>query len=423
MATAAALGAETAPIFGNGDSYAPALSGDGISVAFATKATDLLPVQAPGSGAPSDGDVIVADLSTSQAVLRRGFDSLTPAPAVHGHPQLSANGRVLVVDSAAAGDILGDPSIIGRTIVAARFQPALSIASLDLGTGLVGRASQGWEVNIINLGPGAINPVITIDNPDFSIVGGSCMDGVRVKAGSSCSISLLLTPSVVGAITGNLIVAEEGFDPLLVVTPLRGAGGEPALSSSPAVGDYGTEVVGTVSYQTQTFHVYSVAWQPVWVHRADIAGANPDDFRVVSSTCGDAQLDTDAGCDVEVSFRPTAAGRRTATLSFSTVAGQYTSVLLAGVGVYQPELIAAGTAEPGFFLPLGGSGFPANSEVLLSWSDGQGWTELVTADDTGFFLANLLVSRNQRPGEATLVARTADGVTASTTVLIERSRR
>ncbi|HRE00664.1 MAG TPA: hypothetical protein PLV68_05160, partial [Ilumatobacteraceae bacterium] len=65
----------------------------------------------------------------------------------------------------------------------------------------------------------------------------------------------------------------------------------------------------------------------------------------------------------------------------------------------------------------------ANSEVLLSWSDGQGWTELVTADDTGFFLANLLVSRNQRPGEATLVARTADGVTASTTVLIERSRR
>jgi len=409
-------------VIGNGASFAPAISGDGISLAFASKATNLLQVQTPGGGELEDGDLLIADLSNNNQI-RRAFESLTPAAAAHGHPHLAANGRVMIADSLVAGELLGDADITGRHIVAATYRPTISIAALDMGTGLVGVPGSEWSINLVNLGPGAFTPsAVSVDNPDFAISGGSCRDGAPVKPGTYCSVLLILTPSLPGAVVANLTVAESGFDALVLATPIKGAGGEPALSANPDTADYGSEVVGTVSPFTEIFTVTSVSPLPTWVASATMSGANPSDFIFTASTCG-VELLFGATCDVEVSFRPGGSGRRTATLSFTTSAGQYTSVLLSGEGVYTPTLMSSETLTPGADLGVGGSGFPANTGLVLSWSDGSGRTALLTTNDKGDFLTILPTSRSQRPGRSTLVAQATDGTTATFVVEIERAPR
>lgn len=410
-------------VIGNGASFAPALSADGVSIAFASQASNLLQVQTPGGGDIGDGDLLIADLANGRQ-LRRAFDNLTPTAGAHGHPHISANGRVLVADSLVAGVLLGDAALTGRHIVAATYTPTLSVAALDLGTIAVSVPGPEWIVNVVNLGPGSFAPAtITIDNPDFAITGGSCVnDRAPVKAGTSCSVTMILTPSVAGPLTATLTVAEAGFGAIVLASPVKGAGGEPALDALPVFADYGAEVVGRLSEFTESFEVSNVYIAPTIVVSATMSGANPEDFLVTASTCG-TELLMGASCPVEVSFRPTGAGRRTATLNFSTALGQYTSVLLSGEGVYTPLLLSAAGVSPGEDLGVGGIGFPANTDVVLRWSDGSGRSLTAHSDDTGTFLVNLTTTRNQPAGAATLVAQATDGTTATIAVEIERTQR
>ncbi|MEO6122737.1 MAG: choice-of-anchor D domain-containing protein [Ilumatobacteraceae bacterium] len=407
----------------NGASFAPSISGDGITLAFSSKANNLLQIQTPGGGEVADGDLLIADLAGGTA-LRRAFDILTPTPAANGHPHLSANGRVLVADSLVAGQIVGNTEISGRHIVAATYRPKISLASLDLGTGIVGTPGSEWKLNIVNLGPGAFTPnEVMIDRPDFAISGGSCQDRAPVRPGSSCSVTVILTPSIDGPLSANLTISETGFDAVVLTSPIKGAGGEPALTADPSAADFGREVVGTLSPFTAEFAVTSVSFLPTWVASATMSGANPDDFIVTASTCG-AELPLGTSCPVEISFRPTGSGRRTATLSFNTLSGQYTSVLLAGEGFYSATLVSNATLVAGDNLGVGGTGFPADTGVVLSWSDGSGRTALVVTGDDGSFLTNLSTSRNQQAGTATLVAQATDGTSATFTVEIaQQSRR
>lgn len=407
---------------GNGASFAPSISGDGITLAFATKANNLLQIKTPGGGEIDDGDLLIADLSSANG-LRRAFDILTPPPAANGRPHLSASGRVLVADSLVAGQIVGDAELSGRHVVAATYRPTISLAALDMGTGIVGTPSSEWSLNIVNLGPGAFTPAeVTIDNDDFAVSGGSCQDSAPVKPGSSCSVKIILTPSIAGPLSANLTVAEAGFDAVRLTSAIRGAGGDPALTADPSAADYGSEVVGTLSPYTQIFEVKSVSILPTWVATATLSGANPDDFIITDSTCG-AELMIGTSCPVEVSFRPTGSGRRTATLNFNTLAGQYTSVLLAGEGFYTPTLLSSPTLNPGDNLGVGGTGFPANTGVVLSWSDGSGRTALTVTDATGGFLTNLSTARSQRAGTSILVAQAVDGTSATFSVEIEQTSR
>ncbi len=300
-------------VIGNGASFAPAISGDGMSVAFSSQASNLLQVQTPGGGEIGDGDLLIADLANGTR-LRRAFDSLTPTAGAHGRPQISANGRVVVADSLVAGELLANPELTGRHIVAATYTPALSIAALDLGTIAVLVPGPEWVVNVVNLGPGSFTPAeVTIDNPDFAISGGSCVnDRAPVQPGRACDVKIILTPTVAGPRLATLTVAEAGFGAIILAAPVKGAGGEPALDAVPDFADYGSEVVGTLSQFTEVFQVSNVSITPTAVASATLSGANPSDFIVTSSGCG-GELTMALSCPVEVSFLPTGSGRRTAT--------------------------------------------------------------------------------------------------------------
>ena len=66
-----------------------------------------------------------------------------------------------------------------------------------------------------------------------------------------------------------------------------------------------------------------------------ITGANPGDFAIGFNNCTNSsnQLAQNASCQVQVSFKPTATGTRTATLQFTSNAlGSPQTVTLTGTG-------------------------------------------------------------------------------------------
>ena len=405
-------------IAADGESNWPTMSGDGNTIAFSTQATNLLAVRTPGGGDLNDGDLIVADLGTFR--LHRAFDGPSPAAGAHANARLSANGRVLVADTIVANQLLTNPAIVGRHVVAVSFAPTLSMAHADLGTVTVNVPGPEWYVNVVNDGPGAFVPdAITSDNTDFAVSGGSCLDRSAVPAGKSCSVNVMLTPSATGTRTGTLTVAEAGFGALSISTPLTGSGGEPALEAAPAGLDFAPTVVGQYTAVSST-NIISVHITAATVRMVKITGQNPDDFTIGVNGCK-GQVIEPTGCPIEVSFNPTAGGRRTATLNVGIAAGQYTSIFLSGEGVYNPSVITTATrVAPGRKLGIDGRGFPANAGVLIGWSDGSGRPTIAITDITGSFVANMLVLKNEHPGPRTLVAQVLGGPLAATTVTIDR---
>ncbi len=415
----AAAGSGTFAI-GNGASFAPSISADGNTLVFASQASNLLEVQAPGGGDATDGDLIIADLTTK--ALHRAFESPAPAPGAHSHPHLSANSRVLVADSLVADRLLGDPTVTGRHVVSAAFVPTLSMADLDLGTVMVNIPGPEWYVNVVNSGPGSFVPAaVTTDNPDFAISGGTCLDSAAVSAGQSCDVRLILTPSVAGPRTAKLTVAEAGFGAITLTSALRGAGGEPALLPDPSGADLGTAIVGQPGATPVTFDIANIYVGPTTVTSVEVGGADAADFDVLRNGCV-GEIPIGAVCQIQISFTPTAAGRRNASVSVTTSFGQYTSMLISGDGVYQPTLMSATTAIPGRDLGIGGSGFPANTGIVVAWNDGSGRAILLTTDAGGNFLTYFPVATGRRPGTATLVAQVPGGPSATSVLEVERVR-
>ena len=401
----------------DGPSTSPTMSADGNTIAFATQSSNLLQIQTPGGGEAGDGDLLVADLGTGN--LRRAFESPAPAPGAHAHPHLSANGRVLVADSLVADHLVGDSTVSGRRVVATTFAPKLSIAQGDLGTVSVAVPGPEWYVNVVNDGPGAFVPATAIsDTLEFAVTGGSCLDHSPVPAGKSCSVYVLLTPSHSGEVTGTLTVAEAGFGAITLTSPLKGAGGEPALEATPAGADFAPTLVGGVS-SPAIINVTNVFVGPTTVTNVGISGANPADFSVVLNGCG-TEIIMGQSCPVVVAFNPTAAGRRTATINVGTVVGQYTSIFVSGEGFYNASLTTTGTVRPGSRLGISGKGFPAGAAVLIGWGDGGGHPVLAISDVAGAFLADMLVPKGDRSGVRTLVAQVGDGPVASADVNVLR---
>ena len=390
----------------------PAISSDGSQVAFVSRSTNLLTTRPAVGGAATDGDVLISNVD--QADIYRASvlpDGVTPAPAANAHPKLSATGRVVVFDTlaGAAYSAPGEPRPDSlRQVVGITQQPQLSIADIDVGTGIVGLAGAEWFVRLYNAGPGSFVPnKVSSTNPQFGITFGECTEGYAVPPGKSCGVAVILTPSVEGPISGAIKIAETGFGALNVQSKITGAGGLPALSADQgSYHHFDTLVVGQSS-EANTFTVSNVSLVPANVTNVAIRGANPKDFKIVKSKCRGAVLQISAGCTVDVAFAPKEAGHRSATVVVSTDTGQYTSVLVDGDSHYTPTVQAAATdVVAGNQIGVGGGGFAPNATITLMWADGSGERTTVQTDAAGNFLISMQIAANERPGDRLLVAQT-----------------
>ncbi|WP_460980171.1 choice-of-anchor G family protein, partial [Pseudactinotalea suaedae] len=90
-------------------------------------------------------------------------------------------------------------------------------------------------------------------------------------------------------------------------------------------------------------------------------------------------------------------------------------------GAYDPTLVVdPGTVEPGEELTTNGSGYPPNTEVVVTYVDSEGntiATSTVTTDDNGDFTDTITVPVGT-PAGALVVTGTADGYAASDTAIV-----
>ncbi len=353
-------------VAGSAPSSQPSLSADGQLVAFITKATNLLAVPAAPGGQPSDGDLLVADVGVD--TLRRVAmvdGDVRPALGAHSGPQLSDTGRTTVFETLAAPELV--PSAGGgRQVLAAVTAPGLSLSDADLGSTLVGLTSEEWYVAVVNEGPTTFTPSeVSVSDERFTVnqEASTCALGVPVSPGADCTVTLTFTPSEPGPVSATLTVAEQGFQSMSISSTLSGAGGEPALRTSPAGGDLGSVVVGETSTEF-LFDVENISLLPTTVGSVEVLGADPFDFAITTNSCADRLLNPRVSCSVGVSFSPLASGQRSALVQVTTTTGQYTVMVASGQGRYEPTFaVAVPEIEAGDDLVIGGMGFPASTPV------------------------------------------------------------
>jgi Tol biopolymer transport system component len=402
----------------------PAISSDGSQVAFVTRSTNLLTTRPAVGGTATDGEILVADVD--QAEIRRAsvlVDGVTPAPAANAHPKLSATGRVVVFDTlagAAFSPLAEQAPASNRQVVGITQQPQLSIADIDVGTGMVGLPGSEWFVRLYNAGPGSFVPSkVQSTNPDFGITFGECVEGYAVPPGGSCGIAVILTPDVEGRLSGAIKISEAGFGALSVQSQIAGAGGLPILiADQNSYHNFEALKVGETS-DSNKFTVSNVSLVDAVVSNVAVQGANPKDFKVVRTNCRGAVLAISAGCTVDVAFVPKDSGHRSATVVVSTDTGQHTSVLVDGDAHYTPTIGAGATdVLAGTEVGVGGSGFAPKATITLLWADGAGQRTTVQTNQEGNFLVSMLVAANERPGDRLLVAQTPGTGTEPASVLL-----
>ena len=416
------------PRAGNASSWAPAVNADGSQIAFVTDATNLLPSRRAGGGAEDDGDLLVAEFELGQ--LRRVLDGAdaTDVPGAHGRPALSKTGEVIVFETMAGATIDGvRPLTDGgtRRVVTVSAVPQLSLASLDFGTVLRGFVSTELYARVLNSGPAAFEPTNVVVSSNFKITGGTCIRGVLVAAGTSCSVNLTFNPTAASGYEGTLTVSGDGPNAPSVSATVRGAAGEPTLLADPGGVDLETAVVGEVGGRVAV-DIDNIGFAPTAVSNIGLGGAHPDDFEVLEQSCTDRALNPDASCTIEVEFRPRGVGYRSALLLVSAPSGQYTAAVLGGFARYRPsfETTAQTTDEParaGRPLGLGGSGFPPDTAVAIGFDDGSQPFATVQTNSGGGFLAVVTLPSRLRIGERRLVATAEHGAVANVTIDVHGS--
>ena len=420
-APAAAGTPEAAPVAADTGAIQPALNHSGNELLYVSRANNLFQTHSSAAGGHDDGDIVLF-VPSSGTVERVSVlaDGVTPAPAANSHPRLSATGRVVVFDTL-AGAAYGNPAVGGRQVGIVDHPPVVQLANLDVGTVAVGYPGPEWFLVLDNNGPSSFVPgLVEVSNPDFLISGGSCADAAAapVPPGGTCTVNLMLMPSLPGPVTGTLTVSEVGFDAVSVTAQLTGLGGDPALAPAPGGGYGGSLVVGTRG-EPVPFSLVNVAFNPVSISTLRVEGSHPDDFQLNLDECSRKTLEAGASCDLQVIFSPIAAGRRTANIVAVTAEGVYTTILISGDARYDPKIgLSSTTIMAGSRITVAGAGFGPNVAVTLSWSDGGGSPVTVLTNIYGLFEGTYLVRPTDRPGQRVLVAQTADGQLAAAEAVV-----
>ncbi len=206
----------------------------------------------------------------------------------------------------------------------------LAPTPLGFGTLAVGLTSVVKKVTLTNVGTTALTitsiAVTGADAGDFPETATTC--GSSLAAAKGCTVSLTFKPSTTGARSASLTVTDNASGSPQQV-PLSGIGTTAELS--PTTLKFGSVNVGTTS-AAQTVTLKNVGTTAITITSVTIAGTAAGDY-AQTRTCG-SSLAAGASCTISVTFMPTLAGTRSATLKVAdSAAGTPQTVALSGTGL------------------------------------------------------------------------------------------
>jgi Bacterial Ig-like domain (group 2)/Galactose oxidase, central domain/Kelch motif len=182
------------------------------------------------------------------------------------------------------------------------------------------------------------------DAADYAWVGGTCaLSPNTLGAGKSCTITVTFTPSALESRTATLTVTDTvSTSPQSIA--LTGTGVAP-VTLLPASLAFGNEYEGATS-ATKTLTLKNVqATAPLTITSIGSSGANAADFSMAGGTCPSSPetLGASKSCTITVSFSPSAAGSRTASLIVTDNASSNPpAITLTGTGL-APATVAPTT--------------------------------------------------------------------------------
>jgi hypothetical protein len=159
--------------------------------------------------------------------------------------------------------------------------------------------------------------------------------GSSIAANGSCTVSVTFKPTATGNRTGSLTVNAGGVTNTVSLSGTGTAPG-PVLNTNPANLSFASAVVGSTA-AAQTVTVTNSGTASATVSNVAVTG----DFSQTNN-CGTVAVG--ASCAATVSFKPTAGGSRSGTLTITSNANNSpTTVALDGSGIDSTTNIAAGT--------------------------------------------------------------------------------
>jgi hypothetical protein len=243
--------------------------------------------------------------------------SVTFTPSISGNETADVSFTDNAADSPQLVSLAG-VGVGGGAIV------VLSPTSLTFATQLVNTISAGQKVTLMNTGTASLSITSIAASGDFDQIN-TC--GTSVAAGASCSITVKFKPSTLNTRTGSITVTDNATTSPQTVS-LSGTG--TYIQLSPTLLNFGTVTVGTSS-SPQAITLTNTDSVAVGIQGVSFTGVAKGDYSQ-TNTCG-SSMAQGASCSINVTFKPTATGTRTAKVSIADFGGgSPQTVQLTGTG-------------------------------------------------------------------------------------------
>ena len=273
----------------------------------------------PASLAPGGSCVItVTFLPTSTGAKAATLNVNVLAPATSQHVPLSGTGVLRFTVAPASltfTSAVGGSMVLAVTITNPAGNTPLSLTSI--GASFTGPASSDFTWETIRVQPN------------------NC--GASLSVGSSCTISATFSPSpgeAVGTIDAATMTISGSLANLVETQNVSLSGTVSGVTLSPSALTFGTQNVGTTSAaQTVTINNPGTSPQTISISFSTTEFARPS--AAAGGTCS-SSVAAGASCTINVTFSPTTAGPRPATLTVTGVG----SVSLSGTGFIPPPTLS-----------------------------------------------------------------------------------
>lgn len=207
---------------------------------------------------------------------------------------------------------------------------ALSFASTPVGS------TSAKQTLTVRTGRVALSNITVSTSAEFTRQGGTC--GTSLAVNSACTVDVLFQPTQAGQRTGSLSLVHSGI-PEGVTIGLSGtatAAAVPTLTLNATSLDFGNQTLNQSS-ASRSVTASNSGTAALSFSSLAVSGAAAADYSTAGTCSTSVALQPAQSCTVELTFRPTATGSRTATLQLASNASNGTgSVALSGTGQQAP---------------------------------------------------------------------------------------
>ncbi len=210
---------------------------------------------------------------------------------------------------------------------------SLNTTTVSFGTATIGSAvSQSLTLSNSGNATLSISSVAISGSSAFAIASNSC--GATLAASATCTVVINFTPASASAVSGSLVIADNASGSPRSVT-LSGTGTSAPtpqprwVSAAPLV--YATTDVGQSS-ASQIATLTNAGNAPFTPTSIALGGAAAADFQRGGSCQVGTPVAASQTCTVTISFAPSQAGSRTASVSVTTDGGAVLALQLTGQG-------------------------------------------------------------------------------------------